>query len=44
MAKNVALGERLRFEATPTFIFSDGAVIQRGLTAAQIEKFMAEAK
>ena len=44
VAKNVALGERLRFEATPTFIFSDGAVSQRGLTAAQIEKFMAEAK
>lgn len=44
VAKNVALGERLRFEATPTFVFSDGAVIQQGLTAAQIEKFMAEAR
>ena len=44
VAKNVALGERLRFEAKPTFVFSDGAVIQQGLTAAQIEKFMAEAR
>ena len=44
VAQNVALGERLRFEATPTFVFSDGAVIQQGLTAAQIEKFMAEAR
>lgn len=44
VARNVLLGERLRFDATPTLVFSDGAVVQQSLPAGQIEKLMADAK
>ena len=44
IAKLVELGDKYGFNSTPTLIFADGAVVQRTLTAAQIERLMNESE
>lgn len=44
IARIAEIGARHGFNATPTLVFSDGAVVQRQLPAAQIERLMKEVK
>jgi len=44
IAKIAEIGARHSFIATPTLVFADGAVVQRQLAAAQIERLMNEVK
>lgn len=44
IAKIAEIGARHGFNATPTLVFADGAVVQRQLPAAQIERLLKEVK
>ena len=42
VARLVELGDKYGFNSTPTLVFADGAVVMRALSAAQIERLMAD--
>ena len=44
IARNVALGKKHKITGTPTLIFVDGSRVPGAIDAAQVEKFLAEAK
>ena len=44
LARNVALGKKHKITGTPTLIFADGSRVPGAIDAAQVEKFLAEAK
>ena len=44
IARNVALGKKHKITGTPTLIFFDGSRVPGAIDAAQVEKFLAEAK
>ena len=44
LARNVALGKKHKITGTPTLIFVDGSRVPGAIDAAQVEKFLAEAK
>ena len=44
IARNVALGRKHKITGTPTLLFSDGSRVPGAITAAQVEKYLADAK
>jgi thiol:disulfide interchange protein DsbC len=44
LLRNVALGKKHKITGTPTLIFADGSRVPGAINAAQVEKFLAEAK
>ncbi len=44
LMRNVALGKKYKITGTPTLIFADGSRVPGAIDAAQVEKFLAEAK
>jgi thiol:disulfide interchange protein DsbC len=44
LQRNVELGRKYRITGTPTLIFADGSRVPGAIPAAQVEKFLAEAK
>jgi thiol:disulfide interchange protein DsbC len=44
LQRNVELGKKHRITGTPTMIFADGSRVPGAIPAAQVEKFLAEAK
>jgi thiol:disulfide interchange protein DsbC len=44
LARNVEFGKKYRITGTPTLIFADGNRVPGAIPAAQVEKFLAEAK
>jgi len=44
LARNVEFGRKLRITGTPTLVFADGSRIPGAISAAQVEKQLAEAK
>ena len=44
LMRNVALGKKHKITGTPTLIFADGSRVPGAIDAAQVEKFLAEAK
>ncbi len=44
ITRNVELGKKYRITGTPTLIFVDGNRVPGAISAAQVEKFLAEAK
>jgi thiol:disulfide interchange protein DsbC len=44
LARNVEFGKKYRITGTPTLIFADGSRVPGAIPAAQVEKFLSEAK
>lgn len=44
LQRNVEFGKKYRITGTPTLIFADGSRVPGAIPAAQVEKFLAEAK
>ena len=44
IARNVEFGKKYRITGTPTLIFADGSRVPGAIGAAQVEKFLTEAK
>lgn len=44
LARNVELGRKHKINGTPTLIFADGSRVPGAISAAQVEKFLADAK
>ena len=44
LARNVELGKKHKITGTPTLIFADGSRVPGAIPAAQVEKFLADAK
>ena len=44
LQRNVEFGKKYRITGTPTLIFADGSRVPGAISAAQVEKFLAEAK
>jgi thiol:disulfide interchange protein DsbC len=44
LARNVEFGKKYRITGTPTLIFADGSRVPGAIAAAQVEKFLSEAK
>ena len=44
IARNVALGRKHKITGTPTLLFADGSRVPGAIAAAQVEKYLADAK
>ena len=44
IARNVEFGKKHRISGTPTLFFTDGSRVPGAVSAAQVEKFLADAK
>jgi thiol:disulfide interchange protein DsbC len=44
LARNVELGRKHKINGTPTLLFADGSRVPGAITAAQVEKYLADAK
>lgn len=44
ITRNVELGRKHKITGTPTLVFTDGARVPGAISAAQVEKFLADAK
>ena len=44
LARNVALGRKHKISGTPTLLFADGSRVPGAISAAQVEKYLADAK
>ncbi len=44
IARNVEFGKKHRITGTPTLFFTDGSRVPGAVSAAQVEKYLADAK
>ena len=44
LTRNVDFGRKNKINGTPTLFFTDGARVPGAISAAQVEKFLADAK